>query len=150
MAAPSTEHPSRGARLCQALKALRRRRGLKPDQMAGALHIAPRSYGYIESGRSRMPLERIHQAAEILGADAYALLLAIDMGSPEFAIRCADNKLVTILVMALEAFDRKVGDDIALLDPRTVMSAFSEALDNLATQARERAELAARRPGRRD
>lgn len=149
MGASSTPQPSRGALLSEALKGLRKRRGLKPCEMASALHMAPRSFEYFESGRSRINLDRLHQAAEALGADPYALLLAVDMGSPRFAMRCAENKLVSILVMALQEFDQVNGDDIALLDPRTVMAAFTQALDELSRHARERADIVARRPGPR-
>jgi transcriptional regulator with XRE-family HTH domain len=128
----------RGRILPQVLKALRRRRGLSAVEVAAALCMPLRSYEHFESGRGRLNVGRVHRVAKVLGADAYAILLAIEMGSPEFALRCADNKLVAILVMALQDFDVAAGDDMAALDPRTLIESFTRMFDELAATARDR------------
>lgn len=140
MAAPPHDDAARGASLSKALKAIRRRRGLRAADAAEALDMPLRSYEHFEAGRGRLNLERVHLAADAIDADPYAILAALEIGSPEFAARCADNKLMTILMMALQDFDETAGDDIAQLDPRTLIGAFTRLFDQLAQEARARAQ----------
>lgn len=140
MAAPPNDDAARGETLARALKAIRRRRGLRSADAAQALGMPLRSYEHFESGRGRLNLERIHSAADALDADPYAVVAALEIGSPEFAARCADNKLMTIYMMALQDFDDIAGDDIAHLDPRTLIAAFTLLFDQLAQEARARAQ----------
>lgn len=150
MAAPPNDDAARGETLAKALKAIRRRRGLRAAEAAQALGMPRRSYEHFEAGRGRLNLERVHLAADALDADPYAILAALEIGSPEFAARCADNKLMTIYMMALQDFDDIAGDDIAQLDPRTLIAAFTRLFDQLAQEARARAQaLEDWRSGRR-
>jgi transcriptional regulator with XRE-family HTH domain len=128
----------RGAALSRALKTIRRQRGLGRVEVARAMGMPLRSYDYFESGRGRLNVDRVHQVAEILNADPYAFLAAIEIGSPEFAIRCADNKLMVVLTMALQEFDARASDEIPRLDPRTLFAAFTAMFDDLTRQARDR------------
>ena len=64
------------------------------------------------------------------------------LGSPEFALRAADNKLVEILVVALHALDDDMGDGIAELDGRTIINTVTRAFRELAMQAVRRDEAA--------
>jgi hypothetical protein len=109
--------------------------------MASALGMQPRSYEYFESGRGKLNVLRAHAAARILDADPLALLIAVDIGSPDFAVRCIDNKLATALLVVVAEFDADAGDAIALLDSATLIAAFHRAFDGLAAQARERSNL---------
>lgn len=136
----------RSARLAQALKALRRRRGRTVADMARAMGLPRRSYEHFESGRTQLNMARLHQAAAVLDADPYAIRVALEIGSPAFAVRCADNKLVTLVFMALQEFDAEVGDDIALLDPATVMAHLTGLTDALAQIARHRRALLSQGP----
>ena len=131
--------------LSQALKALRRRRGLRAEDVAREMRMPLRSFEYFEAGHGRLNLDRVHEFASVLNADPFAILLAMDMGSPNFAVRSADNKLVTILNIALQDFDAATGDAISQLDPQTLMASFAKLFDELASVARERAALADRR-----
>jgi transcriptional regulator with XRE-family HTH domain len=144
MGGPTYDATTRQAHLSQTLKALRRRRGLGVADMANALGMAKRSYQHFESGRSRINLERVHEIARVLNADPYAILAAVDLGSPAFAVRAADNKLITILILALREFDRAAGDQIAQLDPGLLMATFEHAFRELAAQAAERSAVANR------
>jgi hypothetical protein len=128
--------------LAQALKAVRRRRGLRPADVARLMGMPLRSYEHFEAGRGRLNRERVHQFASVLDADPYAILTAVEIGSPEFAVRCADNKLATIVTMALQDFDLAAGDAIAQLDAQTLTSGFERVLGSLAELAAERAGLA--------
>jgi transcriptional regulator with XRE-family HTH domain len=138
MGPPIADVTSPSATLAQALKALRRLRGMRPVDVARAMGMPLRSYEYFESGRGRLNVDRIHQVAQILNADAFAILAAMEIRSPAFAVRCAANKLMTILTMALQDFDAGGQDDIARLDPHTLISAFTQVFDGLTKHARER------------
>jgi transcriptional regulator with XRE-family HTH domain len=120
------------------LKTIRRLRGLSRVEVAKAMGMPLRSYDHFESGRGRLNIDRIHKVADILNADPFALLMAVEIGSPAFAVRCADNKLMVVLTMALQEFDARSADDIPRLDPRTLIAAFTAAFDDLARQARDR------------
>ena len=76
--------------------------------------------------------------------DPYGLLAAIAIGSPGFAVRTADSKMMTILVILLQQFVRPVGDQLGELEARTLINAFTETFDGLAETARRRAEEAGR------
>lgn len=128
------DHP--GEKLALVLRALRRRRGLRPRDVAEALQMPQRSYEHFESASGRLNPQRIHEFAEITNSDGFAILASLTLNSPEFALRCADNKLMTILMMALQDFDAKVGDDIGRLDARTLIGAFTRVFDELAVEAR--------------
>jgi transcriptional regulator with XRE-family HTH domain len=152
MGGPNTEATIRRACLSRTLKALRRRRGVRATELAQALGMPLRSYQHFESGRCRINVDRIHEVARILDADPHAILAAADVGSPEFAVRTADNKLMTILVMSLKDFDEAAGDQIAQLDVRVLMDTFKEVFQDLAKVANDRREaiqraLGPRRPG---
>jgi transcriptional regulator with XRE-family HTH domain len=130
--------------LTQALKAVRRRRQRSVADTADALSMPIRSYERFEAARERLNLDRLHAFADALNVDPYAILLGVDMGSPEFAARCADNKLATIMLLALQDLDAAVGDDLVQLDPETLTTALGQTMTTLANIARQRAQ----RPGR--
>ena len=54
------------------------------------------------------------------------------LGSPAFALRCADNKLMTILMVALQELDDQVGDAVADLDALLIINSFTKAMKELA------------------
>lgn len=136
--------------MSQALKALRRRRGVRAADLAEALGMPERSYLHFESGRSRINIDRIHEIADILKADAWAILAAVELGSPSFAVRAADNKLMTIILVILGEFDARAGDQILQLDARTLMEVFEQTFDQLAAVAKDRDEAAQKCCGRRN
>jgi transcriptional regulator with XRE-family HTH domain len=144
MGGPPDDATNRQTRLSQALKALRRRRGLGAAALAKALGMKVRSYQHFESGRSRVNVERVHQIARALDADGHAILIAAELGSPAFAVRAADNKLMTIIVMALRDFDASVGDQISQLDARLLTSVFERTFNELALLAKDRSAAAQR------
>jgi transcriptional regulator with XRE-family HTH domain len=129
--------PTRGESLSRALKTLRRRRGMRPLQVAAAIGIALRTYQYFEAGRGTLDIDRIHRVARVLGADPWALLVAVEIGSPDFAVRCAENRLMTLLIKALKRFDEQVRDGIARLDVRTLSTTFARTFEDLGRDARE-------------
>jgi transcriptional regulator with XRE-family HTH domain len=122
--------------LSQILRGLRLFRRRRPDDLAEALGIAPRSYGNFEAGKGRLNVERIHKLADLLKVDPYGIMAAIDIGSPAFAVRTADNMMMSIYLMALQEFDTVTGDAIAHLDAYTLMDAFTEMFDKLVETAK--------------
>ena len=136
-ASPLQDLTGRKTTLPLVLKAIRRRRGLRSSEVARAMGMPLRSYQYFESGRGGLNLERIHQFASAVDADGYAIVLALDIGSVEFALHCLDNKAATVLLVSLQRFATKTGEDIARLDPRSFISAFDRAFDELTAKARE-------------
>jgi transcriptional regulator with XRE-family HTH domain len=144
MGTPTDDVAGRRAALAQALKAVRRRRGLRPAEAARRMDMPLRSFEYFESGRGRLNVERIHAFAAALDADPLAILTALDIDSPAFAVRCADNKLMTILTGCLEDFDAAAKDDIAQLGPQVLIQAFTRLFAALAAEARARKTLVSR------
>ena len=122
----------------QALRIIRRARQLTARQVAAALGIGLRSYEYLEAGDASLPFDRIKAFSEITASDPYAILLAPAI-SPAFALRAADNKLVTAFLIALREFDQTLGDEIAQLDASSCIAAFNLAFEQLTTEARRRA-----------
>ena len=117
--------------LSAALRLIRTHRGLRTGEVADRMNMALRSYEYFESGAGRINLERLHRFAKATDSDPYAILAGLALGSPEFALRCADNKLMTILMVSLQDFDRDWGGAIPALDARTLINAFSRVLTDL-------------------
>lgn len=128
--------------LARALKGLRRRRGLRPPDVAARMGLPLRTFEYFEAGKGPLNIDRIHRYARALNADPHAILMALNIGSPAFAARCADNKLVTIITMALQDFDEATGDAISQLDAQTLRSSFERLFNELSALARARAGLA--------
>ena len=135
----------RRAALARTLKALRRRRGATAQQTAQAMGMALRSFEHFEAGRARINVDRVHKLADALRADPYAIFAAAELDAPDFAVHCADNKLMMILLIALGDFERTCGSAIVHLDPATLLAAFSRTFQDLAEQAHDRAKLAAGR-----
>jgi len=103
--------------------------------------MRPRSYEYFESGRARPNLERIHRFAEETNADPHGIWAAMMIGSPNFALRTADNRLMSAFLITLEEFDLTAGDDIALLETGAIVAAFTAAFGVLIDEARRKAGL---------
>ena len=138
------EAPSRGEALAQALKSLRRLRGRRPGDMADAMGMPRRSYEYFEAGRGPLNVDRVHRFAQILDVDPFAILAAMEIRSPQFAVRCAEHKLMTVMMVAVQEFDATAGDDIGRLNAAAIISGLTRVFDALAKEAREGADFAER------
>lgn len=129
------------ANMAATLKGLRRLRNVRSPEMAARLHLSLRAYENFENGRGRLNVERIVRVATLLKADPYAILTALEIESPEFAQRTANNKLISILMLAIRDFDSKAQDAIVGLDPLFLMKAFSSFFDQLAEHAAEQQDV---------
>lgn len=121
-----------------ALRAIRKLRRLRAIDAAERLGMPLRSYEHFESGVGQLNLERLFQFAEATDSDGWAILLAAHLGKPELAVRCADNKLVTILMLTLQDFDDDLGDGLADLEAAALIAGFGAAFRDLANYARQR------------
>jgi transcriptional regulator with XRE-family HTH domain len=134
---PTDEVRSVPTLLPQVLKAIRRRRGLRTATVAQRMGMAVRSYERFESGRGPLSVARVHGFAQATDSDAYAILMALDIRSPDFALRCLDNKAMTLMVMAIQEFDATAQDDIGRLEPRSLIAGYTQLFDGLTAKARE-------------
>ncbi len=114
--------------LSQTLRRIRLARRLRVGDAAAAMGLNKRTYELFEAGGgSNLSLERIHQFAGALGADPHSILASVMIGSPAFALRTADNKLMGAFLIALQEFDAAAGDDIKRVDTATLLTVFTAA-----------------------
>jgi len=139
---PADKSDTPNAVLSAALRLIRAERRMRAADVARDMNMALRSYEHFESGAGRINIERVHRFAEVTDSDPHAILAALALGSPEFALRCIDNKLATILVVVLQEFDEEIGDGIAELDARTIINTFTKSMRDLAFQSVCRDSLA--------
>lgn len=127
-----------GRLLSQGIKAIRRLKGLSAREVAARMNMGIRTYQHFEAGRNKPNLEYIHRFCEVTGSDPFALLGALMIGSPAFAHRTAENKLMTILMIGLKDYDEAMGDRILDQDPRTLIAAVEGLFSRLQRDAGER------------
>ncbi len=154
--APADKTLRDGALLSEALRRVRRHRSLTAAEVAARMHIAKRTYERFEAGRTRLNLDHVVRFARATDCDPNAILMSVVIGSPDFAWRSCDNRMATILTIALQKFDARVGDTLSELDIHTLVSAITQMFDGLeSTLARDDAKawiaagtdaLAAKRP----
>jgi hypothetical protein len=102
------------------------------------MNMPLRSYEHFEAGNGRISYDRLVRFAEATESDPVALLAAIPLRSPRFAIRCADNKLMMILFIAIAELEEDLGDDIAFLEAATLIGAFTSVKKDLVQHVRSR------------
>ncbi|MFN7106858.1 MAG: helix-turn-helix domain-containing protein [Brevundimonas sp.] len=124
-----------GRLLSQAIKAIRRLKRLSAREVAGRMNMSVRTYQHFEAGRNKPNLEYIHRFCEVTQSDPFALLGALMIGSPHFARRTAENKLMTILMIGLQDYDQAMGDRILDQDPRTLILAVEAMFERLIQDA---------------
>lgn len=129
--------------LSQALKMVRRHRGMTAAAVAKAMHMPLRTYERFEAGGSRLNIDYIHRFASATHSDPHAIIMAVAIGSPELAWRSADNKLVTTLTIGGQRLNALLGDGIAQLDARAIILAVCAMYDDLLAED-DRQQMAAR------
>jgi transcriptional regulator with XRE-family HTH domain len=122
----------------QALRLIRQARRLRTRDVAAALGVGKRTYEYVEAGESSVNFDRLRAFATITHSDVNAIMAAYVIGSPDFALRAADNKLVTAFLIGLQELDHDLGDDLAILDAASCIAVFNEAFGQLVEEARRR------------
>lgn len=129
----SLEIASGAQLLSEAMRAIRKKRGLTVNEVAAAMDMARRTYEEFEAGRGPITHERIFAFAEATNSDPYALILSVDFQKPQFAIDCADTKLVLIIMIELHDFAKAEGEDIAYLDPNNIIGVTQRMFGDLST-----------------
>lgn len=121
--------------LSQALKLVRRHRRMTRAVVAQGMQMALRTYDRFEAGGRSLNLDYIHRFAAATRSDPHAIVMAVAVGSPELALRCADNKLVTALTIGGQRFNALLGDDIAGLEARPIILAVCAMYDALLAES---------------
>lgn len=124
------------------MRTIRKARRMPASEIAHAMGMATRSYEHLEAGTGRITYERIVTFAEATNSDPIAILLAQATGTPDFALRCADNKLMTIMMIAMMELDEDLGNDITFLDAQTLVGGFTRLSRDLARHVRDRETFA--------
>ena len=126
-----------GDLLSEALKLVRRHRGMTAPQVAASMRMALRTYERFEAGDSRLNVDYIHRFAGATNSDPYAIIMAVTVGSPELARRCADNKLITTLTIGAQRLDHLLGEQMQSLEARAIIVAVCGMFDQLVTHSDE-------------
>jgi transcriptional regulator with XRE-family HTH domain len=117
--------------LSSALKSIRRLRGMSKPEIAERMRMALRTYERFEAGSGRLNIDYIHRFAVATDSDPHAIIMAVASGSPDLARHCADNKMITTLIVGTQRFDEALGDRIQKLEARAVIAALSTMFETL-------------------
>lgn len=112
--------------IANALRAIRKARRMKPSEVAAAMGIPVRTYEHFEAGTGRISYARLARFAQATDSDPVAILAVVPLRSAEFALRCADNKLMTIVMATLRELNEELGPDIEYLNVRTLIGAMDK------------------------
>jgi transcriptional regulator with XRE-family HTH domain len=138
MAGKTREEGQDAQILSQAMRAIRKERRLRPSEMARLLDMPLRSYEHFEAGRGKISFDRIVRFADATNSDPIALFAALALGEPDFALHCADNKLMTIFMHAMGELEEQLGPDIAYLNSGALVGAFTRLVKDLVESVRKR------------
>lgn len=111
---------------------------MRPAEVARALGMPLRSYEHFESGRGKITYDRIVKFAEATNSDPVAIIAAIPLQSPDFALNCANNKMMTIVMIAMCELHEELGEDLTYLEPRTLIGALTRVTKELVEHVRKR------------
>lgn len=126
------------ALIAAAMKAIRKSRRMRTSEIARALGMPLRSYEHFEAGRGKLSYERIARFAEVTNSDPLAIMAAIPFRSADFALHCADNKLMTIVMIAMCELHEELGEDLTYLEPRTIIGAMTRVSKDMIEHVRKR------------
>ena len=134
----SKEDAAHAALLSSAFRTIRKARRMRTSEVAKVMDMPVRSYEHFESGQGRITYDRIMRFAEATNSDPVALLAVAPMGSAEFAERCADNKLMQIVLIALSELNEDLGADIVYLESGAIIGGMTRLCRDLAEHVRKR------------
>jgi len=117
-------------------------RRMRATEVAQAMNMAPRSYENLEAGTGRITYPRIVAFAEATNSDPIAILASVAFETPDFALRCADNKLMSVNMIAMKEMNKDLGDDITYLNAQTLVGGFTRLVRDLAEHVRKRETFA--------
>ncbi|KRB82894.1 hypothetical protein ASE00_12895 [Sphingomonas sp. Root710] len=133
-----SEERAQAALIAKALRSIRKARRMKPSEVAAAMGMPVRTYEHFEAGTGRITYARLARFAQATDSDPVAILAVIPLRSAEFALRCADNKLMTIVTAALRELNEELGPDLEYLNVRTLIGAMDKLGKELTEHVRRR------------
>ncbi len=136
--------PAESAILSEALRLIRKRRGLRQVDVAKAMTLPIHTYQNFEAGRIHLDFEKIKAFATATESDPHAILTAVLIGSPAFAARTMDNKMVSVLISGAQRFDERLGDRLSRIEVARFIAATRRMFDDLEADLAERDEEARR------
>ncbi|MFK4057960.1 helix-turn-helix transcriptional regulator [Brevundimonas sp. NPDC046655] len=126
-----SELESDSAVLSAAIRGLRRLRGFSSAEVAQGMNLALRTYQDFEAGRGRLNVDYIYRFCHFVDADPDAIFASLSIGSPDFAIRCRSNKLMSIVMIGVQQLNHQLGDRLAALEARTIVAAVNASVRDL-------------------
>lgn len=128
MAINTQDHLEHSAILARALRLVRQHRHMSAKSVAEKIGVPLSSYERWENGKSRLSYDRIVRFATATDSDPVALVTCVMLSDPVFAVRCADNKLMITVAIALRELNDALGDDLDQLGPALPLAAFRQAV----------------------
>lgn len=117
--------------LSKTLKMLRGQRRLSARAVADAMGMPLRSYYSFEAGQGPLDIAKIWRFAEATDSDPGGIMDALMFGSPDYALRSMDNKIVSIQMGSFRRFNDRVGDRMTNIGPSILIEAFKRPFDSL-------------------
>lgn len=127
-----------GELLSTALKLIRKHRGLTAAEVAQALNMFIRTYENFENGRTRLNQDYVYRFCRVTDSDPYGVFLSIMLGNPQFALDCADNKLASVLLLALRENYARSPETLPAVQMRDAMAIFRQMFDRLSDETARR------------
>jgi len=115
---------------------------MRASELARAMGMPSRSYEHLENGSGRITYERVVAFAEATDSDPIAIMSTLWTGDPDFAVRCADNKLMSIMMIAVMELGDDLGADLSYLDAGTLVGGFTRLTRDFAQHVRKRETFA--------
>ncbi len=143
---PMTESTEAPRPLTSALRAIRRARGLRADEVASAMGLPLRTYRHFEAGCSQAQPERLRAFAQVTDCDYAALLLGAGGLDAALVLACADNKAATLAIAAIEGVHATLSTTFHTLTDADLAGAFDAARRRLQERALERSRARLRQP----
>ncbi|WP_281397034.1 helix-turn-helix domain-containing protein [Sphingobium boeckii] len=122
----------------EAIRAVRQLRRMRPAEVAAAMGLPVRTYEHLEAGKGRISYHRLLLFAEATSSDAFAISAAVAMKDPQFAVRCADNKLAKIMMIAMSELNDELGPDIVYVESGLIIGAMTRISKELVERVRRR------------
>lgn len=126
-----SELESDSAVLSATIRSIRRLRGLSSSETAAGMNLVLRTYQDFEAGRGRLNVDYIYRFCYFVNADPDAIFASLSIGTPDFALRCSSNKLMSIVMMGMQQLNQQAGDKLATLDVRTIVNAVNALVREL-------------------
>jgi hypothetical protein len=115
---------------------------MRASEVARAMGMPARSYEHLEAGSGRITYERVVAFSEATDSDPIAIMATLSTGDAGFAVNCADNKLMSIMMIAVMELSDELGSDLTYLDAGTLVGGFTRLTRDLAQHVRKRETFA--------